>query len=236
MRTTRKLAAAVAVAILLASIGVLVGSSSQPAVAHGAQLFPGSRQFFCWVDGLQDDGQIFPANPACQDAVAQAGTTHLFNWFANLHPAAAGQTVGFIPDGRICDGGGGGPFNFEPYNMARLDWPRTHLTAGDTYEFQHNNWADHPGRFDVWHNCEDRAEIHREDSFVLQGLRGVCEDCTKRFRGQLGIIRKKLLLGPAFSRPRNRRAGANPDPDDSCKQRLDGRLRALYPHRQREVS
>lgn len=152
MLSVRKLVVSATVAAT-AMAGTLV-IAPEAADAHGATMFPGSRQFFCWVDGLQDDGQIIPANPACQDAVAQSGTTHLFNWFANLHPAAAGQTVGFIPDGRICDGGGGGPFDFEPYNMARLDWPRTHLTAGDTYEFQHNNWADHPGRFDVYLTTE----------------------------------------------------------------------------------
>ena len=153
MRITRKRVAVLAVSVLVAGVVAglgLVGSAPEPAVAHGAQLFPGSRQYFCWVDGLQDNGQIIPTNPACVDAVNQHGTNTSYNWFANLHPSAAGRTVGFIPDGRLCDGGGGGPFDFEPYNMMRDDWPITHLTAGASYEFRHNNWAAHPGRFDVY--------------------------------------------------------------------------------------
>jgi chitin-binding protein len=147
----RKVAAGAAVTILAAGAGLLVSViSPSPAAAHGATVFPGSRQYFCWVDGLQENGQIIPANPACADAVAASGTTPLYNWFANLHPAAAGQTAGFIPDGRICDGTDAGPFDFSPYNAMRPDWPRTHLTAGDTYTFRHNNWAAHPGRFDVY--------------------------------------------------------------------------------------
>lgn len=153
MLPIRRVAAAAAATIVMAGAGVLIAPS--PASAHGASIFPGSRQYFCWVDGLQDNGQIIPANPACQDAVAASGTTPLYNWFADLNPAAAGQTAGYIQDGRICDGTGpegtvNGPFDFEPYNMMRDDWPRTHLTAGDTYTFRHNNWAAHPGRFDVY--------------------------------------------------------------------------------------
>jgi chitin-binding protein len=148
-----RVAAAVAASVLAAGAGLLVGPS--PATAHGASVFPGGRQYFCWVDGLQDNGQIIPANPACQAAVAASGTTPLFNWFGNLNPVADGRTTGYIQDGQICDGTGpegtvNGPFDFSPYNAMRDDWPRTHLTAGDTYTFRHNNWAAHPGRFDVY--------------------------------------------------------------------------------------
>jgi chitin-binding protein len=141
-------AAATAAVLIGLGGGLLV--SAAPASAHGASVFPGSRQYFCWVDGLEPNGQIIPKNPACQDAVAASGTTPLYNWFGNLHPSNAGGTVGSIPDGRICDGGDAGPFDFSPYNMARTDWPRTHLTAGDTYELWFNNWAAHPGRFDIY--------------------------------------------------------------------------------------
>lgn len=152
MSTTRKAAAGAVVFLMIVGTAVLLPSS--PASGHGAQVFPGSRQYFCWVDGLSETGEIIPINPACQEAVAQSGTTPLYNWFANLHPSAAGQTEGFIPDGQICSGGNGGPFDFDPYNMMRDDWPITHLTAGTTYEFRHNNWADHPGRFDVYLTVE----------------------------------------------------------------------------------
>lgn len=78
------------------------------------------------------------------------GTTPLYNWFAVLHSSAAGRTSGFIPDGSICSAGNGSPFNFSPYNMARTDWPVTHLTSGASIQFRYNNWAHHPGRFDLY--------------------------------------------------------------------------------------
>ena len=146
--TMRRVAATVAATVMVVGAGLVATSS--PASAHGAEVFPGARQYFCWVDGLEDNGQIIPKNPACQAAVAQSGVTPLYNWFGNLHSNAGGQTEGFIPNGRICDGADGGPFDFSPYNAMRNDWPRTHLTAGATYEFRHNNWAAHPGRFDVY--------------------------------------------------------------------------------------
>jgi predicted carbohydrate-binding protein with CBM5 and CBM33 domain len=152
VKSLRKVAVAALATAFAIGGGLLVNPS--PAVAHGATIFPGSRQYFCWLDGLQDNGQIIPSNPACVDAVAASGTTPLYNWFGNLHPSNNGGTVGSIPDGRICDGADAGPYDFSPYNMMRPDWPRTHLTAGDTYTFQHNNWAHHPGHFDVYLTVE----------------------------------------------------------------------------------
>ncbi|HEY8472194.1 MAG TPA: lytic polysaccharide monooxygenase [Natronosporangium sp.] len=144
--------AAVAAATVMAigtGIVVLVAAPS-PASAHGAQVFPGSRQYLCWVDGLTESGQINPSNPACQTVLDQAGINPFYNWFANLDSNGAGQTSGYIPDGEICSGAGRGPFDFTPYDQARTDWPRTNITAGATYEFRHNNWAAHPGWFDVY--------------------------------------------------------------------------------------
>ena len=47
-------------------------------------------------------------NKACQAAVAQSGTTPLYNWFAvgNRSGATSGGTVGFIPDGKLCSASG----------------------------------------------------------------------------------------------------------------------------------
>jgi chitin-binding protein len=141
-------AAATAIAIGTGVVVLVAGTS--PASAHGASVFPGSRQYLCWVDGLDSTGQINPGNPACRTVLDQAGINPFYNWFADLHSNAAGGTVGTIPDGRICDGFDGGPFDFSPYNQPRTDWPRTNVTAGATYQFRHNNWAAHPGRFDVY--------------------------------------------------------------------------------------
>lgn len=144
---TRKLRhlAALACTVLIASF--LVGS--QPAQAHGVTMFPGSRTFLCWQDGLRENGAIQSYNPACAAAVAQNGTTPLYNWFAVLRSDGGGRTTGFIPDGQICSGGSGGPYNFSGYNAVRDDWPVTHLSAGSTIQLRHSNWAAHPGSFVV---------------------------------------------------------------------------------------
>jgi chitin-binding protein len=71
----------------------------------------------------------------------------LYNWFAVLRSDAGGKTTGFIPDGQLCSGGTGGPYNFTGFNLARNDWPATHLTAGATIEVDYSNWAAHPGTF-----------------------------------------------------------------------------------------
>jgi predicted carbohydrate-binding protein with CBM5 and CBM33 domain len=151
VKSLRRVAAAVAATAMVVGAGVVVlVASPTPASAHGAELFPGSRQYLCWVDGLTQSGQINPSNPACQSVLQQAGINPFYNWFADLNSSAAGRTSDLIPTGQICSGANGGPFDFRPYNQMRGDWPLTHLTAGATYEFRHNNWAAHPGRFDVY--------------------------------------------------------------------------------------
>ncbi|MGN6240473.1 MAG: lytic polysaccharide monooxygenase [Cellulosimicrobium cellulans] len=142
--------AAWAAAVVLGAAGLVAASPPAPAAAHGAEVFPGSRQYLCWVDGQTGNGQVDPQNPACANAYAVSGTSAFYNWFGNLDSNGAGRTAGYIPDGQICDGGGRGPYDFSGFNAVRDDWPRTHLTAGETYQFQHNNWAEHPGRFDVY--------------------------------------------------------------------------------------
>jgi predicted carbohydrate-binding protein with CBM5 and CBM33 domain len=111
---------------------------------------PGSRTYLCWKDGLNSTGAIVPRNPACAAAVAQSGTTSLYNWFAVLRSDGAGRTSGFIPDGQACSGGTGGPYNFTGFNLARNDWPVTHLTSGASMRFDYNNWAKHPGTFSLY--------------------------------------------------------------------------------------
>jgi predicted carbohydrate-binding protein with CBM5 and CBM33 domain len=151
VKSLRRVAAVLAATAIVAGAGVVaLVASPTPASAHGAQLFPGARQYLCWVDGLTPQGQIDPGNPACQSVLNQAGINAFYNWFADLNSSNDGATTGTIPTGRICDLNGGGPFNFTPYNQMRSDWPRTNVTAGATYQFRHNNWAAHPGKFDVY--------------------------------------------------------------------------------------
>jgi chitin-binding protein len=117
-----------------------------PASAHGAMTIPGSRTFLCYQDGLTSTGQIVPRNPACQAAVARGGTTPLYNWFAvgNRSGTSSGGTVGFIPDGKLCSGNSN-YYDFSGYDLARADWPKTHLTSGSTIQIRYNKWAAHPG-------------------------------------------------------------------------------------------
>jgi len=141
----RRLAVYSAAAVMAA--GVVVALTPTAASAHGATMVPGSRTWFCYQDGLRPNGEIIAFNPACASAIAQSGTTPLYNWFAVLRSDANGRTTGFIPDGQLCSGGFGGPYDFRAYNQARTDWPLTHLTSGATIQFRHSNWARHPGTF-----------------------------------------------------------------------------------------
>jgi predicted carbohydrate-binding protein with CBM5 and CBM33 domain len=144
----RKLLMYAAAALLAAGAGavVLPGAAS----AHGAMQVPGSRTWLCYKDGKTSTGEIVPKNPACAAAVAKSGVTALYNWFAVLRSDGAGRTAGFIPDGQPCSGGTGGPYDFTGFNLARDDWPVTHLTSGATMEFDYNDWAKHPGTFSLY--------------------------------------------------------------------------------------
>lgn len=142
------LASGVAAAAVLIAAGVV--SFTSPASAHGVAMFPGSRTYLCYIDGLRDNGQIISYNPACADAVEQSGTTPLYNWFAVLDANANGRNVGYVPDGTICSAGDRSPYDFSPYNMARTDWPLTHLTEGAMIRWRYSNWAHHPGAFHMY--------------------------------------------------------------------------------------
>jgi chitin-binding protein len=121
------------------------------AQAHGAMMVPGSRTFLCYEDGITSTGQIIPQNPACQAAVAQSGTTPLYNWFAvgNRSGATSGGTVGFIPDGKLCSGNSN-YYDFSGFDQANGNWPKTHLTAGANLQIRYNKWAAHPGTFSLY--------------------------------------------------------------------------------------
>lgn len=121
-----RLAALLTAAFTLLAGAVVVTASPEPAAAHGAAMTPGARTFLCWRDGLTQTGEIRPNNPACAAAVAQSGTNSLYNWFSVLRSDAGGRTTGFIPDGQLCSGGATG---FRGFDLARNDWPLTHLTA-----------------------------------------------------------------------------------------------------------
>ncbi|MBL7258963.1 lytic polysaccharide monooxygenase auxiliary activity family 9 protein [Paractinoplanes lichenicola] len=135
--------------LLAAGVGAVV--SPVAAQAHGAMMVPGSRTWLCYKDGRNPNtGAIEPKNAACAAAVAKNGPNALYNWFAVLRSDGAGRMDGFIPNGELCSGGTGGPYDFSGFNLARNDWPVTHLTAGRQIGIQYNNWAKHPGTFRLY--------------------------------------------------------------------------------------
>ena len=142
MSALRRVAIYSATLALAASVAAVISPST--ASAHGTMQSPGSRTFLCWQDGLTPQGNIQSINPACAAAVAQSGDNSLYNWFSVLRSDAAGRTTGFIPDGQLCSGGNP---NFLGYDLARNDWPVTHLTAGASFSWKYSNWAHHPGTF-----------------------------------------------------------------------------------------
>lgn len=146
MSIRRRLAASAAAAMMVAT-GFAVLAVQSPAQAHGAPLVPGSRTWLCYQDGITPQGNIVPKNPACAAAVAQSGTNALYNWFGVLRSDADGRTTGFIPDGNLCSGNNPG---FLGFDLARNDWPVTHLTAAASIQIRYNNWAHHPGTWYVY--------------------------------------------------------------------------------------
>ena len=142
----RRFMALTSAAALLSTVFAVV-LSARPAEAHGALMIPGSRTYLCWRDGLTPQGNIVPLNPACQAAVAISGDNSLYNWFGVLNSNSDGRRRGYIPDGKICSGNNPA---FSGYDLARTDWPVTHLTAGATIEFRYNKWAAHPGWFNLY--------------------------------------------------------------------------------------
>ncbi|MEU1756437.1 lytic polysaccharide monooxygenase [Micromonospora matsumotoense] len=156
-------------AATLAFGAVALTVQPEPAAAHGTPIVPGSRTYLCWQDGLSPTGEIRPNNPACSAAVAQSGTNSLYNWFSVLRSDAGGRTVGFIPDGKLCSGGNTG---FAGFDLARTDWPLTHLTSGARLDFKYSNWAHHPGTFyfyvtkDSWSPTRPLAWGDLEEPFL----------------------------------------------------------------------
>ncbi|MQS09595.1 chitin-binding protein [Streptomyces sp. IF17] len=149
----RRRAALLTLLSFLPAVGLIVFTGPS-ASAHGAPMGPGSRTFLCWQHAVTQSGQIDPTNPACRAALQQGGATAYYNWFAVLQSNAQGRTRGFIPDGQLCSGGSGA-YDFSGFDLARDDWPYTHVTAGAPFRFSYNVWAHHPGTFHLYVTKDD---------------------------------------------------------------------------------
>ncbi len=139
------LAAAGVTGVLIAVLVNVINPTT--ASAHGAMMKPGSRTFLCWRDGLTPQGNIAPKNPACGAAVSSGGDNALYNWFGVLRSDGGGRTRGFIPDGKLCSGGNP---TYSGFDIARSDYPVTHLTSGSNFAWAYNAWAAHPGTFHLY--------------------------------------------------------------------------------------
>jgi len=130
-------------ALTLVATGVSTVALSEPASAHGAMVYPMTRTYACYLDGLAGGGgDLNPTNPACRDAIAISGKQALWDWFGVLISNAGGRHREIIPDGELC---GAGTTKYAGFNQARTDWPTTELQPGARITFRYNAWAPHPG-------------------------------------------------------------------------------------------
>lgn len=138
MRLIRKIAMASALVGVAGTFLV-----AQPAHAHGAFTYPGSRTYLCYVNGLEggNGGDLSPTNPACADAWLNGDHYPFWNWFGNLISNAGGRHREIIPDGNLC----GPDPRFVKFRAARNDWPVTNIQPGSTITMRYNAWAQHPG-------------------------------------------------------------------------------------------
>ena len=124
---------------VVALISIAVISPSRIAQAHGSLELPASRTYACYLEDPQN-----PTMPACQAAIAAGGTQPLYDWFGVLNSSAAGRTVGYIPDGKLCSGNNP---KYAAYDAPRADWPATNLNSGAQFTFTYGAWVPHPGYF-----------------------------------------------------------------------------------------
>ncbi|WP_344104160.1 lytic polysaccharide monooxygenase auxiliary activity family 9 protein [Myceligenerans crystallogenes] len=140
---------AVVLAAVLALFGamlvVVADPAPQEAKAHGTTLFPMSRSYTCYRDGVDNGsgGGLNPQNSMCKAALDQYGNYAFYNWFGNLVSNAAGQHQTAVPDGKLC----GAHAEFAGMRPGGTAWPATSVQSGQTVTFRYAAWAAHPGKF-----------------------------------------------------------------------------------------
>ncbi|MBE8473371.1 lytic polysaccharide monooxygenase [Streptomyces justiciae] len=134
--TAYRIAALTVVAPLLATVW-----AAAPAQAHGAPTDPVSRVYACSPEG-GDRAQ----STACRAAVAANGAP--FTAWDNLRVANVnGRDRQTVPDGELCSGGLPA---YKGLDLARADWPSTHLTPGATLTMKYASTIPHTGSFKLY--------------------------------------------------------------------------------------
>jgi predicted carbohydrate-binding protein with CBM5 and CBM33 domain len=130
---------AMSLTALLVAMAVTVVRPAQTARAHGTLEYPASRTYQCYLEG-----PLTPSSAACQAAIAVGGTQPVYDWYGVLNSDAAGRTVGYIPDGKLCSGNNP---KYAGFDLPRDDWPATNLLSGSQITFTYAAWVPHPGNF-----------------------------------------------------------------------------------------
>ncbi|WP_432988751.1 lytic polysaccharide monooxygenase auxiliary activity family 9 protein [Dactylosporangium sp. CA-233914] len=103
--TARRIAAGV-LAVLAATLGLIVLDRPQPASAHGSVTDPPSRNYGCWARWGSDfqNPHMADTDPMCAQAW-QANPNTMWNWNGLYREGVAGNHQAAIPDGQLCSGG-----------------------------------------------------------------------------------------------------------------------------------
>lgn len=104
-------------------------STGAPAFAHGTLEMPISRVYACYLEGPEN-----PKSEACKAAKSFGGSQPFYDWSGVRQGAADGRHKKFVPDGRLCSGGGA---TYRGLDLARPDWIPTSIipTASGEYDF-----------------------------------------------------------------------------------------------------
>ncbi|OPG01856.1 chitin-binding protein [Streptomyces sp. GKU 895] len=133
--TAYRMAALTVVAPLLTAVW-----AATPAQAHGAPTDPVSRVYACSPEGGR------AATAACRAAITANGTP--FTAWDNLRIANVnGRDRQTVPDGELCSGGLPA---YKGLDLARADWPSTHLTPGATLTMKYASTIPHTGSFKLY--------------------------------------------------------------------------------------
>ncbi|MFI9827424.1 lytic polysaccharide monooxygenase [Streptomyces sp. NPDC051913] len=134
--TAHRMAALAVAAPLLTTVW-----AAAPAQAHGAPTDPVSRVYAC-----SPEGGDRARTSACRAAVAANGAP--FTAWDNLRIANVnGRDRQTVRDGELCSGGLPA---YKGLDLARADWPSTHLTPGATLRMTYASTIPHTGSFKLY--------------------------------------------------------------------------------------